>query len=1040
MQTISRDQRQRGLRMLSLDDGGVRGLSELIILRKIMSCLMDLENLPFLPKPCDYFDIIGGAGTGGVIALMLGRLHMSIDLAIEKFVSFSQEVFSDVKKWKFRDEKFKATVFESSIRSIIQSAGLPEDVLMQEDDSLCRSFVTAFSSAMVQAARATTAMPGFFKPIEINFGGIIETFVGGGLHYSNSANFALNEAVLVFGLSQPVACLVNIGAGKSDHIFWNNNTSAQTMMKLFTASNQEPQVENFAKHQMQTLGLFYRLNVHQGLQEIAMDDWKKQREIQKHSQLYLQESKIKEQLNNLANILQSCPQRTALETLYASSKASIEQFLALLAQSAELTDITPVAALTWLCYQREEWLMIFDNADDPENHYKIENMTLEDSLALFYKVSHREKDEQEAVKELVQELDYLASSIIQAGSHLLYNQYIEVKEYLESYKKDKLRYLAKQKKQKIDNYQLSDFATWHQSYQRLNEKSKAILMLCSVLHNSNIPLSIFKRAWKTLSTTFEVDTQELQEFCGNFVTNNKEWDDELAEEAVNMLRSYSLVEKRGREIMILEIHSLVHKWAFESLSREEQDKAQKCGQQLFYCLGDKNLEYHDAVQWIWHAQVLMKHLNYKCENYKFAKKLSRIFFIAYFWSDAEKLQQQVLREREEILGNNDPDTILAISSLAVTLSNSGKLEEAQKFQHKVLEFRMQASESIHPDTLQAMSDLAITFWRDDKLVEAEELQKEVLRVRITKFGSYHPDTIQTMSDLANIFSKGKKLEMAEEIQQEVFKARLEVFGSSHPNTLQVMSDLALTFWKGGKLEEAKKLQQEVFRIRTKEFGSNHPDTIQAMSDLAATFWQSGQIDEAEKLEQEVLKVKIHTFGCKHPDTIQAMIDVATTFWQCGKINEAEKLDQEVLKLRKETLGLTHKATLQAMSNLAATFRKGGKLKEAEELQQEVLRIQQKDIGSSHPDTIQAMSNLTTTFWQGGKLEEAMKLNQGILEVEREAVGSSNLATIQAMSNLAATYWQNGDLEEAMRLEQELKFNIEAFESSHSDAIQGNNDD
>ena len=26
--------------------------------------------------PCDYFDLIGGTGTGGLIAIMLGRLRM----------------------------------------------------------------------------------------------------------------------------------------------------------------------------------------------------------------------------------------------------------------------------------------------------------------------------------------------------------------------------------------------------------------------------------------------------------------------------------------------------------------------------------------------------------------------------------------------------------------------------------------------------------------------------------------------------------------------------------------------------------------------------------------------------------------------------------------------------------------------------------------------------------------------------------------------------------------------------------------------------
>jgi patatin-like phospholipase/acyl hydrolase len=51
----------RDLRLLALDGGGVRGLSALIILQLLMETV-DSEKPP---KPCDYFDMIGGTGTGG---------------------------------------------------------------------------------------------------------------------------------------------------------------------------------------------------------------------------------------------------------------------------------------------------------------------------------------------------------------------------------------------------------------------------------------------------------------------------------------------------------------------------------------------------------------------------------------------------------------------------------------------------------------------------------------------------------------------------------------------------------------------------------------------------------------------------------------------------------------------------------------------------------------------------------------------------------------------------------------------------------------
>jgi len=49
------------LRLLALDGGGVRGLSVLMILRQLMAAV-DPDSPP---KPCDYFDMIGGTSTGG---------------------------------------------------------------------------------------------------------------------------------------------------------------------------------------------------------------------------------------------------------------------------------------------------------------------------------------------------------------------------------------------------------------------------------------------------------------------------------------------------------------------------------------------------------------------------------------------------------------------------------------------------------------------------------------------------------------------------------------------------------------------------------------------------------------------------------------------------------------------------------------------------------------------------------------------------------------------------------------------------------------
>lgn len=58
---------ETGLCLLSLDGGGVRGVSTLYILKGLMTRLNHERQQKDLPavKPCEVFDLIGGTSTGG---------------------------------------------------------------------------------------------------------------------------------------------------------------------------------------------------------------------------------------------------------------------------------------------------------------------------------------------------------------------------------------------------------------------------------------------------------------------------------------------------------------------------------------------------------------------------------------------------------------------------------------------------------------------------------------------------------------------------------------------------------------------------------------------------------------------------------------------------------------------------------------------------------------------------------------------------------------------------------------------------------------
>jgi patatin-like phospholipase/acyl hydrolase len=119
--------------LLSLDGGGVRGLSSLQILKQLME-LIDPKNPP---KPCDYFDMIGGTSTGGLIAIMLGRLRLTVDECIDEYKKLSDKVFTKlhhrVKVNGNTQGRFDHEALVVGVQDLLERKGLSKDELLKDD-------------------------------------------------------------------------------------------------------------------------------------------------------------------------------------------------------------------------------------------------------------------------------------------------------------------------------------------------------------------------------------------------------------------------------------------------------------------------------------------------------------------------------------------------------------------------------------------------------------------------------------------------------------------------------------------------------------------------------------------------------------------------------------------------------------------------------------------------------------------------------------------------------------------------------------------
>ncbi|KAJ7869067.1 FabD/lysophospholipase-like protein [Mycena leptocephala] len=306
-----------GLRLLSLDGGGIRGLSMLIILEQLMWRLKVAEDLPDVPRPCDYFDLIGGTSTGGLIALMLGRLRMSVEDAKKAYGKLSKEVFSDMKS-PGSDGRFKASKLEKAIKQIVGAHSAsqdPEERMKDTRENACKIFVCTLNAANMslpvlfrtydttdhpamdctiwQAGRATSAAPTFFKQIKIGPPGIEEAFVDGGMGQNNPIAALLSEAKVMFPDRQ-IACIISLGTGQPHTINIPESSLIKHLLPLDVveaikgiATDCEKEHQRFAQNFDPVPHVYFRFNVEQGMQDIHLNQWERLGNVAANTRQYI---------------------------------------------------------------------------------------------------------------------------------------------------------------------------------------------------------------------------------------------------------------------------------------------------------------------------------------------------------------------------------------------------------------------------------------------------------------------------------------------------------------------------------------------------------------------------------------------------------------------------------------------------------------------------------------------------------------------------------------------------------------------------------
>ncbi|KAJ7857853.1 hypothetical protein B0H13DRAFT_2574097 [Mycena leptocephala] len=1025
-----------GLRLLSLDGGGIRGLSMLIILEDLIWKLKVAEDLPDVSRPCDYFDLIGGTSTGGLIALMLGRLRMSVKDAVKAYGELSKEVFSDVKS-QGSDGRFKASKLEKAIKGIVGAHSAlqdPEEGMEDTRENPCKTSVQRILSRVPVLKKILNLVLFELGLLELKKHSWME---------------------VVFPDRQ-IACIISLGTGQPHTIKIPKPSLLKRLFPLDVieaikgiATDCEKQHQLSAHHFDPVPHVYFRFNVERGMQDIHLNQWERLGDVAANTRQYLLSHPTQNQLVDAVKSLvekigrvstQSlsknsfyvgtsdiCPPPSqifrgrqdilakmdeyfsedigerhtyvlhglggsgkteiALKFLHMTNKHQAPRFTKqffINASSLQTLDtaLKNIAishkigkssedGLLWLISQREEWMLLFDNADDPSidlfhffprcthgniiitsrnpqlavhgprSHSKVGDMNETDAIDLLLLSAVQEKtiESNQSASEIVKELSCLPLAVIQAGAYI--SKFDCLHRYLSIYSQNRAKLLSQHSAQSHDDYRWTVYTTWQTSFEQLTKPA------------ASIPETIFEKAAESAIYGDEQEAQTLQEarrFLQNFLSVSGTWEPQQFMDIIAEIRGYSLIDRHDISDT-LSIHPLVHSWCRHTL--DDEPTAREC---MIDIIGMSIRLTEDAYLF---RIGLMSHIDSLIQEQTTIK-----------FREAESLDDMVLEKWKQMHGTDHPDTLRAMANLAATYRKLGRYQEAEPLESIVLEKRKQLLGADHTDTLLAMGNLADTYRKSGRYQEAERLESIVLEKQKQLLGADHPDTLLAMGNLAATYHKLGRYQEAEPLEGIVLEKRKQLLGADHPDTLSAMAHLAATYCELGRYQEAEPLESIVLEKRKQLFGADHPDTLTAMANLAATYRELGRYQEAEPLEGIVLEQRKQLLGVDHPHTLSAMANLALTYHKLGKHQEVESLESLVLEKRKQVLGADHPDTLLAMGNLATTYHKLGRYQEAEVLASIALEKWRQVLGADHPDTLLAMEDLAATYRKLGRYQEA----------------------------------------------------------------------
>ncbi len=238
------------------------------------------------------------------------------------------------------------------------------------------------------------------------------------------------------------------------------------------------------------------------------------------------------------------------------------------------------------------------------------------------------------------------------------------------------------------------------------------------------------------------------------------------------------------------------------------------------------------------------------------------------------------------------DVALLLNSAATYLQNRGEPAASLPLIERALQLARRVLGAEHPDTLTSASHLARNLGAVGQYEAARVVAENTLAQRRRVLGEQHPDTLISANNLALILGGLGQYESARVLAEYTVDQRRQVLGEQHRATLNSANNLALILRGLGQYEAARRLDEDTLARRRQVLGEQHPATLTSANHLALDLRELGEYEAARRLDEDTLAQRRQVLGAEHPDTLISANNLAADLRALEQHEAAPQLDAD----------------------------------------------------------------------------------------------------------------------------------------------------